>query len=166
MTECRGGFGPTPPDPNGTNGEVKKYDLEVTYIRTEILYEPHANTYPGSTLLLASENAAQQIADIHFTKKDNYKFVADLFQISSNGSKTYYCFHTVDVARHDGLDNSSVVVGDRYIIKVKQTGFEKELKDIRYNGLQINPYPGPKAKMACFKLTKDGTIISDTQNSY
>lgn len=167
ITDCRGGFGPDPipPDPNGTNGEPKDYDLEVTYIRTEILNSSWVTGPIAPVLYLITKAGSKRITYIALDQKTDYKFTGEFPNISSNGSETYYVFHTVDMARYDGSDMGSAVVGDRFIIKVKQTNFQTELKNIRRNGLQSNPYPTEKAKMPCFILTKEGTIISDAQNS-
>lgn len=155
-----------PYDPNDpADGEPKYYDLEVTYIRTEILNPSRIMGPIVPVLYLITKTGTNRITYITLTKKTDYKFIGEFTQISSNGSETYYVFHTMDMARYDGSNMDSAIVGDRYIIRVKQTNSQEELKNIRKNTFPFNPYPGEKAKIACFILTKDGTIISDAQNS-
>ena len=74
-----------------------------------------------------------------------------------------YYFHCYDMSRYDGSDLSSSMVGDIFIITVKETGFVKELKDIRPYTLPTNARQGPKARAAFFQLTQDGRIISEPQ---
>jgi hypothetical protein len=119
---------PDKPEPE----PAKYYDLEVTYIRTEILYPKHINFPIGPGLYLIHEAGTKRIASITLTKVNEYKFTGEFSQIFNNGSENYYALHTMDSARWDGSDGSSIV-GDKFFIKVKQTGFEKELKDIRKN---------------------------------
>ena len=72
----------------------------------------------------------------------------------------------MDMAKWDNFNIDSAIVGKKIVMKVKQTDFETELKDIRKSNFSFNPYHGEKARVACFVLTREGTIISNAQNSY
>lgn len=159
MTACFEDCNPAGPD--DPPEPAKKYDLEVTYIRTEISNPSRINGPVMVALYLISKAGPSRITYITLTKINDYNLIGEFSQTSSNGSETYYAPHTMDMARYDGSNMDSAIVGDRIIIKVKQTGFEKELKDIRKNTFSFNPYQGPKAKIACFILTREGTIISE-----
>jgi len=145
---------PPPPPPD----DSKYYDLQVEYIRPVILY-PEGLPYQ---LMPALVNSSGEFTTVLMTKIDDCHFKCEFAHVK--GAINYY-FHQMDRARYDGSDYSSFMVGDIFIVTVKQTGFVKELKDIRPYNLPANPYPGPKAKAAFLTLTKDGIIISDAQSS-
>jgi len=152
MTNCDWFKNPT--GPNNSEPTVK-YDLVIKYIRIDV---------KRPELLWVSNIGCSiyvppiPIADVNFTKIDDYNFRGE---VSLWSDERLYAMYTVDPCRGDGINNSTKVVAERYIVKVKQTGFETELRDIRNN--TVHPYGG---KMACFRLTADGRIISDPQIIY
>ena len=155
ILSCVGATGPTPPPPPPPPDESKYYDLEVEYIRTEILNPDRVNCALGVSL----ENPMGGNVLLLFTQIDTTHYKGE-FQHVKGGIVGYH-FHTIDVARLDGTDESSAVVGDKFIITVKQTGVAVELKDIRPDNLPSNPYQGPQAMAAWFDLSSDGTISSN-----
>ena len=148
--------GPEPPPPPPPD-ENKYYDLQVEYIRTEILRPDQVNCGIYASLIFPEGGLNSQF----FSQVDDTHYKGEFIHVK--GGVADYWFHTIDVARYDGVDESSAVVGDRFIVTVKQTGAAVELKDIRPNTWQRNPYQGPKAEAAHFQLTVNGEVISNAQ---
>lgn len=151
-----GKVGPTTPEPPPPPDDSKYYDLQIEYIRPEILNPGYEGYIPG-VLLYTPEGCYGYEA---FTRIDNYHFKCEFEHVKAGLNGDYY-FSQIDQARFNGLDYSSWMVGDIYIVTVKQTGIAKELKDVRPYTLSTNPNQGPYAKAAFFRLTKEGVIISD-----
>jgi len=143
-------------NPTGPDGpdNSKYYTLQVQYIRTEILNPDWKNTVLHLILYTLDINHK----DAFTTQVDDYHLKCEFWDVKAGLD---YYFHLQDYARYDGSDLSSAMVGDIFIVTVKETGFIKELKDIRPYNLSTNLHQGPKAKAAFFKLTTDGKIISD-----
>lgn len=150
--------GPMGPDPPNQPDNSKYCDLQVEYIRTEILNPDKVNA-PPSLLLFSPEGGHVTGVPV---KVDDYHFKCDFPHVKA-GLGGYYYFHNKDLARYDLINDSSVMVGDIYKVTVKQTGTITELKDVRPYNLSTNPYPGPYAKAAFFRLNIEGVIISSPQ---
>jgi hypothetical protein len=150
-------FGPDIPEE-----PAKQYDLEVTYIRINISRPDLLRIRNiDFSIYLISSAGEQCIASPDFSQIiDDYTFKGEISQLKNNIKQELYAIYVADPARYDGLNKGSIAVGDQIILRVKQTNFEKELKDIRTSSI----YPMAGAKMACFILTVDGKIISDAQN--
>ena len=154
-------------NPAGPDNPIEppvKYDLEVTYIRIDVARPEllYINNISFSIYLLSYTAGKISIMSDTFSQIDDYNFRGEASNISSiNAKNALYAMYTVDPSRGDGIEDSTMVVAERYIVKVKETGFETELKDIRGNS--VHPYGG---KMACFILTQDGKIISRPNSSY
>jgi hypothetical protein len=143
----------TGPEPPQTE---TKYTLQIQYIRPYLLDNPLLNGIGIDILDLSQNDYYVNLAKVG----DDYHFYGEAPGIEP--CPDYY-IRCCDNDRYDGEDFSSSMVGDIFIITVKETGFVKELLDIRPYTLPTNPYPGPLAKAAFFKLTSDGTIISSPQ---
>ncbi len=157
----------SPVGPEDPIEPVVKYDLELTYIRVGNINLSRISGNPSIYLFYVNTNVSTLITRIsHLTRINNYKFEGEFDQIYSNSGNSIYALQMSDWARGDGLSSDSFIVGKKLIIKVKQTGFEKELRDIRKNHFSFNPQPGEKGRIACFVLTKEGTIISEPWGSY
>lgn len=154
-----GEMGTIPPPPPPPPPPEKTYTLQVQYIRTYL--NPDLNTKTISLYLY----------DLSLNYLSTGLYAADDPPFHFNGElpgvkvRADYYFHCCDYGRYDGSDESSCMVGDIFIVTVKETGFVKELKDIRPYTLSTNLHPGPKAKAAFLQLTSDGTIISNAQSS-
>jgi len=155
FTACPGVVGPDPPPPPPP--PEKTYTLQVQYIRTFLNPDTSALT-PFLTLFDLSGSHS----GITLNKIDDYHFNGERAGVKVRADYYFQCY---DGGRYDGSDASSTMVGDIFIVTVKETGFVKELKDIQPYTLPTNPNPGPKAKAAFFQLTADGTIISNAQSS-
>jgi len=154
FTGCPGVVGPDPPPPPPPPPE-KTYTLRIQYTRTFL--NPDLNT---KTISLYLYDLSLNYYSTGLYAVDDYHFNGELPGVKVRAD---YYFHCYDIGRYDGSDGSSCMVGDIFIVTVKETGFVKELKDIRPYNLSTNLHPGPKAKAAFFQLTSDGTIISNLQ---
>jgi len=148
-----GSVGPTGPEPPPPPPPEKTYTLQVQYTRTYV----NPNTVLNDPLLLLFDLSGNRLG-ISLYRTDNYHFNGELGGVKIRAD---YYFHCYDGGRYDGSDLSSTMVGDIFIVTVKETQFIKELKDIRPYTLPTNLYPGPLAKAVFFQLTSDGKIISD-----
>ena len=63
-----------------------------------------------------------------------------------------------DEGRWDSVHDDTIVVGEIFFVRVKETGFEKQLTNIVQNNYPNNPYKGPNARMVQWRLKRDGTI--------
>jgi len=157
----------SPTAPDDPSEPPVKYDLEMTYTRTGARYSSYLFVSPSIDLFLVNKNGVILITSNDFlTRIDDYHFTCEFSGIFNNDSKSIYCLHMMDMAKWDGFNSDSAMVGKKIVIKVKQTGFETELKDIRKSNFSFNPNHGEKARIACFVLTREGTIISNAQSSY
>ena len=145
-----------PPEP------TKLYTLKIWYIRTEISWPNVKETSIDITICRASQNTLNYATgDIECQPQDDYNYFPGKCQLNSNTTDTWYDIWAVDGGRYDGSDDSSRVVGDRFIIRVEETGFETELEDIVPNRTIYSPAHGEKARMARFRITYEGQIISN-----
>ncbi|MDP2934299.1 MAG: hypothetical protein Q8N59_00805 [bacterium] len=149
--------GPDPPPPPPP--PEKTYTLQVQYIRTFL--NPETSTL---TPFLSLFDLSGSRSSIPLNKIDDppFHFNGELAGVKVRADYYFQCY---DGGRYDGSDVSSSMVGDIFIVTVKETGFTAELKDIRPYNLPTNPNPGPKAKAAFLQLTAEGTIISNAQSS-
>lgn len=147
---------PSPPPPPPDNS--KYYDLLVEYIRPVILRPEAAGFIPAISIFSPEGGHVTQF----FSRVDDYHFNCEFLHVKAGLIGDYH-FHQLDQARYDGVDDSSVMVGEIYFITVKQTGVAKELKDVRSYNFYPNPYQGPKARAAFFTLTTEGVIVSNPQ---
>ena len=158
----------SPTGPDDPIEPAVKYDLKLTYIRTGYVNLSRILSTPFVDLFYVDRNVTKFISGTpNWTRINDYKFKSELNQIYSNSDNSFYALQALDFAKgHDGSSSDSHVIGEKFIIKVKQTGFEKELRDIRKNHFSFNPQPGEKGRIACFVLTKEGTIVSEPQGNY
>ncbi|MDP2924567.1 MAG: hypothetical protein Q8O30_12775 [Candidatus Omnitrophota bacterium] len=154
-----GEMGTIPPPPPPPPPPEKTYTLQVQYIRTFL--NPKFNV---QTIVLALYDLSlnRLSTGLYATDDSSYHFNGELKGVKVRAD---YYFDCCDAGRYDDSDASSTMVGDIFIVTVKETGFVKELKDIRPYTLSTNAHPGPKAKAAFLTLTEDGTIISNAQSS-
>ncbi len=148
---CKSPETPQPPQPYPPT----YYTISIKYIRSEIAYPADKDKMVGVSLIGRTDSNA------NLTKVDDYHFEGQ-FQdpIADNENDSgLYSMYGIDQARAPVGDDSAGVVGDTFILKVQETGFEKQLLNVQQNTLQVNPYKGPNAKMACFRLKRDGTIV-------
>ncbi|MCX6565070.1 MAG: hypothetical protein NTW38_01370 [Candidatus Aminicenantes bacterium] len=90
---------------------------------------------------------------------DKYNLVGEFEEpIADSEEYGFYTIYGLDWAREVGTQSDTAVVGDIFVLRVKETGFKKQLTNIQNNTIEGNPYRGPNAKMALFRLMKDGTI--------
>jgi len=148
---------PFSPSPTPPPQPEKYYTLQIQYIRTYINPDVGA-TRTVRIYLMTLARTGDIGATLQITTDDYH-----LYGESWATPRQDYYFHCYDMSRYDGSDRSSVMVGDIFIITVKETGFVKELKDIRPYTLPTNAIQGPKARAAFFQLTQDGRIISEPQ---
>jgi len=142
---------PTIPKPE----PVKTYDLELYYTRPEALTWDKVGGIVDSYLVIRGTDG---ISGGIMERIDDYHFKYVFYAVGPN----QYCVEGVDNGRDDGVDHGSGVVGEIFDIKVVQTGITTRLNDIEQNNLPNNPYANsPKAKMACFDLKADGTVLSE-----
>lgn len=142
---------PAPPDP-----VLVYYTVQIIYIRPAgsiLRSERIEDGFPAPI----SHNCWDPI-DFHLVKIDNYRYESELQPIPDNEGRSLYDLWLVDPARWDGVHEDTGVVGDIFKIRVKETGVEKQLLNIKKNILMCNPYKGPNARMAYFRLMKNGTI--------
>jgi hypothetical protein len=151
--------GPDDPNPTDPPFEEKRFTVKVKYIRVDVK-RPDLMGYPLS-VTITDRNTDKPLVSEMMAKKDDYHYEKEFSNILETESYgNCYFVHALDQARWDGVDNSSVIVGDRFILIVVETGSTLELTNILQNYLQNNPYKGPQAKMAKFCLHRDGTLTN------
>jgi hypothetical protein len=93
-------------------------------------------------------------------RKDDYHFEKQFSGILETESySNLYYIYGLDKARWDGTDDT-VIVGDRFVLTVVETGFSLELTNLVQNNLESNPVRGPNAKMAIWCLKRNGTLTN------
>ena len=134
-----------PPEP------LKFYTLQIHYSRTS--FDPE---YDGAGVILGLFSLSKNIDYEFLTRVDDYNFMVDFPGVQGGD---YYYLECRDGGRYDGSDLSTHIVGDTFTVTVKENGFVRELKDIRhYHAYNV---PGESGRAAHFRLTEEGTIISD-----
>lgn len=78
--------------------------------------------------------------------------------IPDNEDGSLYCMWGIDEARWDGIHKDTKCVGNIFFIRVKETGFEKQLTNVVPNTVPGNAYGGPNARIVLWRLRKDGTV--------
>jgi len=140
------------------------YKIEITYIRENIL-SPERPDDIYCYIARANWNSSLPYTEEmlegseYFTKIDEYTFTSLIsYSIASNegGNPHKICF--MDLKRWDGVDEGSVTVGSRIILKVVDTGDVLELKDITKCDIGICPYKTDVSRMAIFWITGDGKL--------
>jgi hypothetical protein len=155
LTAC---YDPNKPDPPKPDEPHVFYTLEVFYTRPEILCWERVN-YPVSASLLGMLGTGCKLSYAG-NGADKYNLVGEFQQpIPDNENNgLMYEIWVHDWAKWDGVNNDTRIAGAIFVLRVKETGFTKELKNIQPNRQAGNPYQGPNAKLALFRLMKDGTI--------
>ena len=148
---------PFSPSPTPPPQPEKYYTLQIQYIRTYI--NPDVGATRTVHIYLMNLAMTGDIGATLRITTDDYHLYGEL----GAPPRSDYYFDLYDMSRYDGSDLSSSMVGDIFIVTVKETGFVKELKDIRPYTLPTNTRQGPKARAAFFQLTQDGRIISEPQ---
>ena len=121
---CLGKVGesPTgPSDPTDPPFVEKRYTVKVEYIRVDVKRPDLMWKVVGVTM--HDNNLGKSVFSDLITKKDDYHYeetYSDILETESYNS--CYYIYGVDPSRWDGADNSSAVVGDRFIVTVIETG--------------------------------------------
>jgi len=150
---CKSVTGPNPPEPPV---EPKNFTIQVKYVRPlGSILQPDLVDKVGSAIIVGQSYSYDFLL---ITKLDDYHFESKFDSLPDNENGPLYSIYTVDAARWDRLHDDTAVVGDAFFILVKETGFEKQLTNVVANNLPACPYKGPDAKMALFRLKKDGKI--------
>jgi hypothetical protein len=152
---CDSPMKPSPPPPPD---ETKFYALKVEYIRTEIKQQDLKNKLVGNSIV--GNDRAIATDRTGMTKKDDFHFEIQYERIPDNEKNNVYYVYAIDTARWDRVDDGTAVVGNRFILTVVETGFKLELTNIVQNNLQQNPYRTQSARMAVFRLKRDGTLTN------
>lgn len=165
LVGCKSPESPVGPEPEPE--PLKYYDLEITYIRTEVVCPEVLSDIPDFVIYYVNSGGYLKpiVDDINFQRIDDYTFRAEVPHIQAlvrEGEEKLYAFYAIYVLdRTRGYyiaENGKVSVtpvADKIIIKVKETGFEKEVKDIRGNAAY------GKGEWGLWILVNNGTIISD-----
>lgn len=155
-SSCKAPTSPELPEPI----EPTYYTIQLKYTRPagsitrpDQLYKQVAVLIQGAPPLSFSSGftSEQRIDDYNYTWSEG-KLIPD------NETSTIYSMWGLDAARWNGSDDTAVV-GDIFFIRVKETGFEKQLTNVVQNNHPNNPYPGPNARMVQWRLKKDGTVV-------
>jgi hypothetical protein len=153
MAACKSPSATEPPKPPL---EEKRYTIKAEYIRInltrlDLLWKVVSTT-------IAEKNTGGWLAGGQMVKKDDYhleKEFSGILETESYGN--LYYIYAIDPARWNETDDT-VVVGDRFILTVLETGSTLELTNIIQNNLENNPYKGPNAKMAVWGLKRNGVL--------
>jgi len=150
---CKTGTIPDLPDPV----EPKYYTIQIKYVRPpssilrpDLAWKSIGVSIYGYTPLRFSFSL--------YDRTDDYNFNWSEGQLMpDNENSIIYSMWGNDTGRWNGSDDT-VVVGDIFFIRVKETGFEIQLINVMQNNHPSNPYPGPNARMVQWRLKKDGTV--------
>ena len=147
--------------------EEKRYTIKVEYIRINVTWPDWM--WKGVSVAIADRNTGMPLVNVQqMTRKDDYHFEKQFSEILETESyaNTYYIYG-IDLARGDGkiadngkIDDDKAIVGDRFILTVIETGSTLELTNIVQNNLENNPFKGPNAKMAVWRLKRNGTLTN------
>ncbi|MCX6565071.1 MAG: hypothetical protein NTW38_01375 [Candidatus Aminicenantes bacterium] len=131
------------------------YTIQVFYTRPVITNWASVDETVG--IILQGPSSAVVFLEVG---ADKYNLLVGEFEepIADSEEYGFYTIYGLDCARLVGTQDDTAVVGDIFILRVKETGFQKRLTNIQNNTIEGNPYRGPNAKMALFRLMKDGTI--------
>ncbi len=155
LFSCKGAPG-APEQPKPPKIE---YNIQILYVRPpgSILYPAAKDTPPWAYI---SDHCWGGV-DFDLHKIDDHHFTSDFKPVPDNEGDPFYTLEVHDSARSDGVHSDMSRVGDILVLRVRETGFEKQLFNIKQDVLICNPYRGPNARMAVFHLKKDGTITDD-----
>ena len=148
----------TGPDPPGPPPEPKYYTIQIRYVRP-----PGSILRPDFAWKSVDVNIIGQAPNVFgillYDRTDDYNFNWSEPQlIPDNETSLIYSMWGLDTARWDSVHDDTAVVGDIFFVRVKETGFEKQLTNIMQNNNPSNPYKGPNARMVQWRLKRDGTI--------
>jgi hypothetical protein len=144
----------SPMDPIVPPEEIIYYTIILKYTRPEILQADLVNK-PVYVDLRRSPNS--DFGLFRLGKIDDYHYEVEVQKIGGTKKGIEYIMWGIDIARWDGIDEGTIVVGDIFTVSVKETGFQKQLMNVRQNNLTTGRYATPKAKMVCWTM-HEGTI--------
>jgi hypothetical protein len=160
--DCKG---PTTPEPPNPPVEPKYFHIQLKYTRPagSILQPDQVEKIVGAEIRGGQCNWGSCDFGFGFIEMiDDYHFAWSEYQlIPDNENGSYYEMYGIDWAKWDGIHDDTIVVGEIFFIRVKETGFEKQLTNVVLNTLPCNPYKGSNAKMVLWRLKKDGTIADN-----
>jgi hypothetical protein len=150
---------PSTPEPMP---EIKSYNVEITYIREEILF-PQGFDAVFACIAIASWSPSLPYSERSlnaqdFIKLDDNRFIMKTpYTLTSNEGGKPHKISFNDAKRWDGIHDGSMFVATRIILRVVETGSSLELQNIAKSDITIIPSDG-WAKMALFWITKDGQL--------
>jgi hypothetical protein len=141
------------------------YDFEITYKRPSIAC-PEERDCSGPILRISGRSSRK----LDWTKIiDEYTFITEVNSLTiSRNEDDSHTLYAMDPKRWEETERESSgltwgiphTVGDIFILRNKQTGFEKQLFLIVDNDNPNIPSEY-KAKMAQFRVLSDGTIVDE-----
>lgn len=145
---------PDPPDP-----PKKYFNIQIIYIRPfGSILRPELKDV---IILAFIDNHCYDRVEFDLKRIDDYHFESEFESVADNEDGPLYTLWGSDMARDDFSSGGLSVVGDIFILRVKETGLEKQLFNIQQNPLWCAANRGPNSKMALFRLKKDGTITDE-----
>jgi hypothetical protein len=146
---------PMKPDPPKPDEPHVFYTLEFLYTRPEILcWERVDLTVSVSLRGMLGTGTSLKVGNDKYNLPGGFQ--QPIPDNENNG--LLYEMWAYDWAKWDGVNDDKKIAGAIFVLRVKETGFTKELKNIQPNRRAENPCQGPYAKLALFRLMKDGTI--------
>ena len=159
--DCKG---PTTPEPPNPPVEPKYFNVQLKYTRPagSILRPDQLFKFVDVTSSNWGWDPSYYFRFSFEERIDDYHFAWSEYQlIPDNENGSLYSMYGIDQAKWDGIHDDTAVVGEIFFIRVKETGFEKQLTNVVLNTLDCNPYKGSNAKMVLWRLKKDGTITDN-----
>jgi len=154
-------FDPDPFDPDD-NGEIQFYNYQLEYRRpVDSIVDAYAAD-PSRAYLTLKHDDSSRAFHPELARQSDYLFTGRLIRIPGNSNIEMY---VVDPKRWKETSGSGLVwgnphaVGDIFILKCEQTGFEKELLKIVKNNKFSELPSNFDAYMAQFTVKEDGSII-------
>jgi len=152
---CKTGTIPDLPDPV----EPKYYTIQLKYVRP--LGSITRPDLAWKSVYVGVFGLAPLVFGFSlYDRSDDYNFNWSEGQLMpDNETSIIYSMWGSDEGRWDSIHDDTTVVGEIFFVRVKETGFEKQLTNVMQNNHPRNPYPGPNARMVQWRLKKDGTVV-------
>ncbi len=155
---CKGS--PTTPNPPPPPPQKKHFQVQFRYTRPagSILRPDLVDTDVG-VAICANLDPSPGIS--LWERSDDYNFIwSEYYDIPENEDDAIYSMYGLDAARYDGVDMSTISVGEMFFVRVKETGVETQLTNVQPNNTACLPhtYQGPNAKMVQWRLNKNGSV--------
>lgn len=153
---CQGS--PTTPNPPPPPPEKKHFQVQFRYTRPAgSIRQPDLVDRQIDVVICANLDPDPAISLYELIDDYNFNW-SEYYDIPENENDAIYSMDGLDAARYDGTDKSTMIVGEMFFVRVKETGVETQLTNVQPNTNACNLHPGPNAKMVQWRLNKDGSV--------